>query len=89
MGGQPRLIPPDWPRAMRKSTAAAYLDLSESAFQRAVDNGDLPAPFTLGGKPMWSRPSLDERCELLAGESAYDWRKHSKLYQSLADRNEP
>lgn len=86
MGGRPRLVPPDWPRMMRKSTAAAYLDLAEAAFQRAVDAGDLPQPIIFGGRPMWSRPSLDERCEHLAGENAYDWRKHSKLYRELAEK---
>jgi prophage regulatory protein len=50
---------PDWPEMMRQRTAAAYLDLSESAFIREVYRGTLPDPVVLGGRQSWSRQELD------------------------------
>ena len=50
---------PDWPEMMRQRTAAAYLDLSESAFIREVYRGTLPGPVVLGGRQSWSRQQLD------------------------------
>ncbi|MBD8620804.1 AlpA family phage regulatory protein [Sphingomonas sp. CFBP 13728] len=50
---------PDWPEMMRQRTAAAYLDLSESAFIREVYRGTLPNPVVLGGRQSWSRKELD------------------------------
>ncbi|MFL0415092.1 helix-turn-helix transcriptional regulator [Sphingomonas sp. 179-A 2A2 NHS] len=50
---------PDWPEMMRQRTAAAYLDLSESAFIREVYRGTLPDPVVLGGRQSWSREEID------------------------------
>lgn len=50
---------PDWPEIMRQRTAAAYLDLSESAFIREVYRGTLPNPVVLGGRQSWSRQEID------------------------------
>lgn len=50
---------PDWPEMMRQRTAAAYLDLSESAFIREVYRTTLPNPVLLGGRQSWSRQELD------------------------------
>ncbi|OJY53808.1 MAG: hypothetical protein BGP17_07115 [Sphingomonas sp. 67-41] len=50
---------PDWPEMMRQRTAAAYLDLSESAFIREVYRGILPNPALLGGRQSWSRQEID------------------------------
>ncbi len=50
---------PDWPEMMRQRTAAAYLDLSESAFIREVYRGTLPNPVVLGGRRSWSRQELE------------------------------
>ena len=83
MGGQARLTPPDWPRMMRKSTAAAYLDITDAAFQRAVDSGQLPQPVEFGGTKLWSRPAIDLVCEGVAGDGPYDWRKHSNFYRGI------
>jgi len=44
---------------MRQRTAAAYLDLSESAFIREVYRGTLPYPVALGGRESWSREQID------------------------------
>jgi len=51
---------PDWPEMMRQRTAAAYLDLSESAFIREVYRGTLPNPVLLGGRQSWNREQLDK-----------------------------
>lgn len=88
MSGRPKLMPPNWPRMMRKSTAAAYLDMGEAAFQRAVDADELPGSVILGGNPMWSRPAIDERCDHLTGNAAHDWRKHAKFYIDRAAKDE-
>ncbi|AQR74184.1 hypothetical protein BXU08_11450 [Sphingomonas sp. LM7] len=50
---------PDWPEMMRQRTAAAYLDLSESAFIREVYRGTLPNPILLGGRQSWNRQEID------------------------------
>ncbi len=59
---------PGWPEMMRQRTAAAYLDLSESAFIREVYRGILPKPILLGERQSWSRQQLDKGlARLLAG----------------------
>jgi predicted DNA-binding transcriptional regulator AlpA len=58
---------PDWPQAMRRKTAAAYLDLSERAFLREIAAGRLPAPITLGGRDHWHRPAIDRAIRTLTG----------------------
>lgn len=61
---------PDWPEMMRQRTAAAYLDLSESAFIREVYRGILPNPVLLGGRQSWSRQQIDGAvARLLAREA--------------------
>ncbi len=50
---------PDWPAMMRRRTAAAYLDLTESAFIREVYRGTLPYPVKLGGRESWNKEALD------------------------------
>lgn len=60
---------PDWPEMMRQRTAAAYLDLSESAFIREVYRGTLPNPVLLGGRQSWNREQIDAAlAKLLAME---------------------
>lgn len=61
---------PDWPGAMKRRTAAAYLDLAEAAFEREVAVGALPPPILLGGKPHWRKVALDNALGMLAGEEA-------------------
>ncbi len=53
------LLFPDWPELMRQRTAAAYLDLSGSAFIREIYRGTLPNRVVLGGQQSWSRQELD------------------------------
>lgn len=77
-----RLIRSTWPRMMKRATAAAFCDLSESAFLREVNDGRLPHPVTLGGSPHWSITQLERSLASLSGEitSDDDWRKGSPLY---------
>lgn len=57
-----------WPYAMKTDTAAAYCDLSRSAFLKEVDAGRLPSPVNLGGRDHWLQPALDKALAILAGE---------------------
>lgn len=70
---------PDWPAMMLRKTAAAYLDLSEAAFEREVSSGALPMPVLLGGKPHWHREQIDQHLADMTG--AGDWRATSNLYR--------
>lgn len=73
---------PDWPRMMRRSTAALYCDLTPSEFDKAVATGELPMPATVAGVKLWSKTNLDDNLSSIAGESAGDWRKQQPLYAS-------
>ena len=75
---------PDWPRMMLRRTAAAYCDLTESAFEREVLCGNLPRSVMLGGREHWSRVTLDQYLARLAGESSGDWRTEQPLYNDAA-----
>ena len=77
-------VSPDWPRMMRKATAAAYCDMASTEFEREVCQGNLPLPVMLGGGERWSRVLLDEYLERLTGERVPDWRKETKLYGARA-----
>lgn len=69
---------PDWPAAMCKKMAAAYLDLSIAGFEREVLTGRLPQPTVLDGKERWLRASLD-RALVGQGESEAEkrfWQKY-------------
>lgn len=76
-----RAAAPDWPRMMRRTTAAAYCDMTAPEFEREVLAGRLPDPVQLGGGERWSRAQLDERLERLTGDRAPDWRGQQPLYQ--------
>jgi predicted DNA-binding transcriptional regulator AlpA len=72
---------PDWPRMMKRGTAALYLDLSAAEFDREVGEGRLPGPIMLGRAEHWSRVALDERLAEMVGEGKKrDWRKDQPLY---------
>lgn len=77
MGG--RAIP-DWPRMLRRATAAAYCDLTAAEFEREIADGRVPLPVIFGGSEHWSRVLLDEALERLTGEQVPDWRQRTKLY---------
>lgn len=84
-----------WPAAMRRRTAALYLDMSEAGFEREVSAGRLPLPFKLDGKERWLKAAIDEAMDALTGRvsDAHDWEKDqpglqddwrwkSKLYEN-------
>lgn len=48
-----------WPAAMKRATAAAYLDMSEGAFLREITAGTLPGSFILGGRDHWRKDAID------------------------------
>ena len=71
---------PDWPRMMRRSTAAAYCDLTPSEFEREVASGRLPAGVKLGNSNHWCRIALDHHLSRITGSGAGDWSARSPLY---------
>jgi predicted DNA-binding transcriptional regulator AlpA len=73
-------IAPDWPRMMRRSTAALYCDMPVAEFERGVSRGTLPQPVKVVDELRWSRTQLDEYLERLTGDAIPDFRKKSKLY---------
>lgn len=56
-----------WPAAMKRATAAAYLDMSKDAFLREVRAGRMPGPFILGGRDHWRKESIDAAINHLTG----------------------
>jgi hypothetical protein len=73
---------PYWPAMMLSKTAAAYLDISETAFKREVAIGVMPEAVALGGKPHWHRETIDRHLAELSGGG--DWRATSNLYANSA-----
>jgi hypothetical protein len=71
---------PDWPRMMRRSTAAAYCDMTSVEFEREVAAGRLPCPAVVGGSERWSRTQIDEALDRMTGEGVPDWRASQPLY---------
>ena len=58
-----------WPAMMKRKTAAAYLDMSEAAFEREILAGRLPAGILLGGRTHWHKEALDRALARIAGEA--------------------
>ncbi|MFT4055206.1 MAG: helix-turn-helix domain-containing protein [Novosphingobium sp.] len=58
---------PDWPAAMKRKTAAAYLDMSEAAFEREIIAGRMPAGFIFGGREHWHKAAIDRCLERITG----------------------
>lgn len=56
-----------WPRMMKRKTAAAYLDMSEAAFEREIVSGRLPAGIMFGGREHWRKDAIDAAIERLGG----------------------
>ena len=68
------------PRAMKRATAAEYLELSMPEFEREIAAGRLPMPFKLGNHEHWSKEAIDEAVARLSGEHTPSWREKSRLY---------
>jgi predicted DNA-binding transcriptional regulator AlpA len=71
---------PDWPRMLRRSLAAAYLDMSVAEFERAMASGALPHPVKIGEQERWSRTTLDETVDRITGVQVPDFRKKARFY---------
>jgi hypothetical protein len=65
--------PARWPHMMKRATAAAYCDLSESAFIGEVAAGRLPTGVNLGGRDHWFRPALDKALAQIAGDDSPEY----------------
>lgn len=67
-------VPDAWPRGMRLQVAAAYVGLSETAFERAAG---LPAPVWLTeGRKIWLREDLDGWLDVRAGRAQPSIKSH-------------
>lgn len=76
-----RAAAPDWPRMMRRPTAAAYCDMKVVDFEREVVAARLPCPVMFGGEERWSRAQLDEALDRLVGDGPRaDWRAEQPLW---------
>ncbi len=76
----------DWPRMMKRATAAQYCDLTVAAFEREIAGGRLPGPTMLGGKEHWCRKELDRALDHLTGAAIPDYRKqfHERIGKKAA-----
>ena len=70
-----------WPAMMLRKTAAAYVELSEAAFEREIIAGNLPGPVKLGNRDHWHRKELDAYLDRLTGNGG-DWRNQGPLYNA-------
>ena len=73
---------PDWPRLMKRTTAALYCDLTVADFEREIAGGRLPMPVHFGGADHWSRSAIDDHLDRLTGDKLPDWRANAKLYKA-------
>lgn len=65
MGQNPTF--PAWPRRMKASLAAAYLNVGETKFQEGVRNGHYPAGRRDGGCVFWDKVVLDQWVDAWSG----------------------
>lgn len=65
---------PDWPRTMKRGTAARYCDLTVAEFEREVSAGRLPTPVKIGNSEHWDRTALDDDLNRIFGRQD-DWTK--------------
>lgn len=57
---------PSWPRVQRANRAADYAGYrAERDFLAAVQCGDMPPPFDIGGAPAWDILDLDASIDAL------------------------
>jgi predicted DNA-binding transcriptional regulator AlpA len=73
-----------WPQMMRRTTAAAYLDMSEAAFVREIAAGRLPSGVMIGGREHWRKDAIDRALDHVTGEANNSWR--DKFRDKLRDQ---
>ncbi len=61
------LVTPPTPRLFDQATAAAYLGLSDRAFEIGWRSRDLPEPVRIGRRNVWDRKLLDEWADAISG----------------------
>lgn len=68
---------PAWPAMMKRSTAAAYLDISEVSFAKEIAAGRMPTGIVLGGREHWRRDAIDAAIAALTQNADKpDWQKN-------------
>jgi predicted DNA-binding transcriptional regulator AlpA len=76
---------PDWPRFMRRASAASYADYSRPEFDRAVAAGELPDPVHTTAGERWDRRAIDAALDRLSGNAvAVDWRAEMRARDGMA-----
>lgn len=63
-----------WPAMMKRATVAAYLDMSEAAFEREIAAGRMPTGVNIGGRIHWRKDAIDKALDMITGEAKNDWR---------------
>jgi len=66
---------PAWPAMMKRKTAAAYLDMSEAAFEREILIGRMPTSVMVGGREHWRKDAIDAAISALDGGGEPDWKR--------------
>ena len=54
---------PGWPIRMKVDLAAAYVGMSRSSFEKAIQSGEMPAGAKLTGGTYWLRADLERAVE--------------------------
>lgn len=85
-----KFVPPDWPAMMKRSTAAAYLDISEVSFTKEIAMGRLPSGIILGGREHWRRDAIDAAINNLSAPSVPEHirRFEERIAKERADQAE-
>ena len=65
---RPKRLPrrDSWPRWLRRASAADYLSVSPSQFDKWVALGTIPTSTKIGGVVLWDRFALDDAIEAIA-----------------------
>lgn len=68
-----------WPRTMRQSTAAQYVERSPADFARMVAAGVMPPPFDLDGADAWDMVDLDAAIDALkaGARTGRNWKERA------------
>lgn len=60
-------IPDQWPRRMRRKTAAAYLDMDLATFDTRWKKGEYVQPYYERRTPFWLKDELDDMLDMQFG----------------------
>ena len=67
MTARTHILPMPEPFALRREAAAAYVGLSATHFDKAVESGLFPHPVDLAGVKVWTRRALEHALDPSAG----------------------